>query len=214
MLEREVLPVLRANEHMGPDTELSEAKLELRDDALRFELELSGVNTLAVSGVILVAVVDERRLFAKLTLLSEVDFRGKLRNQARGIGAGGGALVGGLILGPLAPVGAVAGWFLADKVVTRKASDLIHEQIEAGLAKLDDVDLLPTHVELIPGQPGSRARQSTPTSRAASTRRRPRSGCRCDCSRAGTLVGEAARRHSVAESCGELGQNQALERKS
>jgi len=157
MLEREVLPVLRANEHMGPDTELSEAKLELRDDALRFELELSGVNTLAVSGVILVAVVDERRLFAKLTLLSEVDFRGKLRNQARGIGAGGGALLGGLILGPLAPVGAVAGWFLADKVVTRKARDLVHEQIEAGLAKLDDVDLLPTHIELIPGQPDSRA---------------------------------------------------------
>ncbi|MCA9685593.1 MAG: hypothetical protein KC457_25670, partial [Myxococcales bacterium] len=39
MLEDELMPKLRANEHMGPDTVLREAKLELRDDALRFELE-------------------------------------------------------------------------------------------------------------------------------------------------------------------------------
>lgn len=156
MLERELLPALRANEHMGPDTKLSKATLELRDDVVHFELEVTGVNTLAVSGVVLVAIVDERQLYAKLVTLGEVDFRGALRNKARGIGAGGGALIGGLIGGPLAPIGAAAGWFLVDKFVTDKARAVVREQIDEGLAQLSGVELLPTHVELVPGRPGSR----------------------------------------------------------
>ncbi|KIG13658.1 hypothetical protein DB30_07866 [Enhygromyxa salina] len=156
MLEREVLPALRANEHMGPDTELSTAKLDLRDDVVHFELEVTGVNTLAVSGVVVVAIVEERELYAKLVTLGDVDFRGALRNKARGIGAGGGALIGGLIGGPLAPVGAAAGWYLADKVVTKKARELVRQQIDDGLAQLSGTELLPTHVELVQGQPSSR----------------------------------------------------------
>ena len=156
MLEREVLPALRDNEHMGPDTAISKAQLDLRDDVVHFELEITGLNTLAVSGVVLVAIVDERALYAELVTLGEVDFHGALRNKARGIGAGGGALIGGLIGGPLAPVGAAAGWFLADKLVTDKARALVREQIEQGLAQLSGVELLPRQVELVPGRPGSR----------------------------------------------------------
>ncbi|MFO7566487.1 MAG: hypothetical protein R6X02_27845 [Enhygromyxa sp.] len=156
LLERELLPVLRDNEHMGPDTTLHEAKLELRDDAFTFELELRGVNTLAVAGAISVRVLDDRHLQAKLEILTEVAFRGKLRNTARGIGAGGGAVIGGLITGPLAPVGAAAGWFAADALVTKKARELVREQIEAGLELLAGIELLPGHVELIHEQPGSR----------------------------------------------------------
>ncbi|HLT38073.1 MAG TPA: hypothetical protein VK034_17425 [Enhygromyxa sp.] len=156
LLERELLPILRDNEHMGPDTELHEAKLALRDDGLTFELELRGVNTLAVAGAIIVRVLDDRRLQAELAILTEVDFRGELRNKARGIGAAGGAAIGGLITGPLAPVGAAAGWFAADVVVTKKARELIREQIDAGLEQLDDIELLPSHVELIHGRPASR----------------------------------------------------------
>ena len=67
-------------------------------------VELSGVNTLGIAGAIIVTVVDDRRLHAELAILTEVEFRGKLRNQARGVGASAGGLVGGLIAGPLAPV--------------------------------------------------------------------------------------------------------------
>lgn len=156
LLERELLPILQANEHMGPDTEIYEAKLELRDDGLNFEVELRGVNTLAVAGAIVLRIVEDRKLEAELAILTEVDFRGKLRNQARGIGAGGGALIGGLITGPLAPVGAAAGWFAADVVVTKKARELVREQIENGFEMIEGIDLLPTHIELIAGRPSSR----------------------------------------------------------
>jgi hypothetical protein len=156
LLERELLPVLQANEYMGPDTAITTAELELRDDGLNFEIEISGINTIAVSGAIILKVIDDRRLQAELGILTEVKFRGKVRNQARGIGAGGGALVGGLIAGPLAPIGAAAGWIAADVVVTKKARELIHDQIEAGLEQLEGIELLPTHVELIQGRPASR----------------------------------------------------------
>jgi hypothetical protein len=156
MLEDELLPVLRDNEHMGPDTVISKAELELRDDVVRFELVVEGLNTLAVSGIVSVAVVDERELHAELVTLGEVDFRGELRNKARGIGAGGGALVGGLITGPLAPVGAAAGFYLADHFVTKKARELVRAQIDAGLEQLQGIELLPRHVELVPGRPASR----------------------------------------------------------
>jgi hypothetical protein len=156
ILEREVLPALRQNGHMGPDTQITKAELELRDDVVRFELVIEGVNTLAVSGVVAVAIVDERELYAELVTLGEVDFRGELRNQARGIGAGGGAVVGGLISGPLAPVGAAAGFYLADKLVTKKAREVVRAQIDAGLEQLTGVELLPRHIELVRGQPRSR----------------------------------------------------------
>ena len=155
LLERELLPPLRANEHMGPDTVLDHATMELGDDVVRFELELRGVNTLAVSGVVALWIDGQRELAAKLVVLREVDFRGKLRNTARGVGAGGGALVSGLVAGPLAPVGAVAGAWLADKYVTKKARELVHEQVEDGLEKISGIEVLPRTVELVPGRPAS-----------------------------------------------------------
>lgn len=158
MLERELLPQLRAVDQLGPETELREATLELRDDALRFELEIAGVNTLAMSGVVALFIDDQGQLQAKLVTLSEVDFRGKLRNQARGAGAGGGALVAGIVAPPLAPVGAAVGWWLADDFVTDKARELVRAEVEDGLEQISGVELLPGAVELIPGQPRSRVR--------------------------------------------------------
>lgn len=158
MLERELLPPLRDNETMGPDTAITTVELSLGDDRVAFAIELAGVNTLAVSGAISVAVVGDRQLHAELAELSEVEFRGQLRNTARGIGAGGGAIVGGLIGGPLAPVGAAAGWYLADKFVTKKARQIVREQVEAGLARFDGVELLPDRIELMRGFPASAVR--------------------------------------------------------
>ncbi|NVB38959.1 hypothetical protein G6O69_14045 [Pseudenhygromyxa sp. WMMC2535] len=156
MLERELLPELRAVEHLGPDTQLRTAKLELRDDALRFELEIAGVNTLAVSGVIAVWIDKAGGLQARLVTLGEVDFRGRLRNQARGVGAGGGALIGGAIAPPLAPLGALAGLLLADRAVTNKARALVREQVDAGLERIAGLALLPPEVALIPERDDSR----------------------------------------------------------
>lgn len=155
MLERELLPELRKVEHLGPGVELREAELELRDDAIRFELEIAGVNTLAVSGVVAVWITEAGTLEAKLVALGEVEFTGRLRNQARSVGAGGGAILGGLIAGPAAPVGAAAGWYLADRFVTKKAREVVREQTEKGLDELSGVELLPERITLIPERPAS-----------------------------------------------------------
>jgi hypothetical protein len=156
LLERELLPALRENEQMGPNTELGDVGIVLGEGLVSFDLELLGKNALAVTGVISVEIVDGQSLHAELVSLDGVDFRGELRNSARGLGAGGGAFVGGLIGGPLAPIGAAAGWYLADKYVSKKAREVVRSQIDAGLAQLANVELLPAHFELIPGQPGSR----------------------------------------------------------
>ncbi|MFV8751579.1 hypothetical protein ACNOYE_13630 [Nannocystaceae bacterium ST9] len=156
LFEAQALPKLRENQHMGPDTELREAKLELREHTVHFELELAGENTLAVSGLVAIWVDDARQLHLHLVLLDEVDFEGELRTQAQSVGAGGGALLGGLIAGPLAPVGALAGWWLADEYVTDKARDVVRKQIDEGLSKLSGVELLPASIELLPGEPRSR----------------------------------------------------------
>jgi hypothetical protein len=156
MLEAQVLPQLHDNEHMGPDTKLTVAELELREATIRFEIEVAGNNTLAVSGLLAVWVDELRRLHLHLMLLDEVEFRGDLRTKAQSVGAGGGALIGGLIAGPLAPVGALAGWWLADDYVTDKARKTVRAKIDEGLAELSGVELLPASVELLPGEPRSR----------------------------------------------------------
>lgn len=156
LLESELLPALRENEHMGPDTVLGEIGIALGEGVVSFDLEVIGENVLAVKGIISVEIVDGQSLHAELESLDDVDFRGELRNSARGLGAGGGAFVGGLIGGPLAPVGAAAGWYLADKYVSKKAREVVRSQIDAGLAQLANIELLPPYFELIPGQPSSR----------------------------------------------------------
>ena len=152
----QALPKLRENQHMGPDTVLSEAKLELREHAVHFELEIAGENTLAVTGLVGIWVDDQRQLHLHLEELDEVEFKGELRTKAQTLGAGGGALLGGLIAGPLAPIGALAGWWLADEYVTDKARKLVRAQVDEGLAGLTGVELLPASVELIPGDARSR----------------------------------------------------------
>jgi hypothetical protein len=156
LFEAQALPKLRENQHMGPDTELREAKLELRDHTVHFELEIAGENTLAVSGLVAIWVDEQRQLHLQLVDLEEVEFKGELRTQAQSIGAGGGALLGGLIAGPLAPIGALAGWWLADEFVTDKARDVVRKQLDEGLAELSGVELLPASIELLPGDPRSR----------------------------------------------------------
>lgn len=156
LFEAQALPKLRDNQHMGPDTELREAKLELHEHTVHFELEIAGENTLAVSGLVAIWVDELRQLHLQLVELEEVEFKGELRTQAQSIGAGGGALLGGLIAGPLAPIGALAGWWLADEYVTDKARDVVREQLDEGLAQLSGVELLPASIELLPGEPRSR----------------------------------------------------------
>ena len=156
LLRDRLLPVLRENEYMGPGTQISRAQLELRKDAIAFDIVLSGIHTLHVSGVVLAAITDERKLHVELVTLGAVEFTGELRDQAEHIGAGGGALVGGLIAGPLAPVGAAAGWYAANRFVSKKARELVQEQVEQGLAEIDGVELLPETIDLVRGDPRSR----------------------------------------------------------
>lgn len=160
-IERLVLPPLREKllaaassvALLGPGTALEEATLRLQADALWFRVALAGAHRLAVSGRLEVRVAGPRQLGVRLGSLGPVEFTGSLRNQA----TFGGAAVGALVTGPLAPLGAVAGWALADRYVDRRAREEVETRLSAALAVASAIPLIPERAELIAGEPRSRA---------------------------------------------------------
>ena len=82
---------------------------------VRFDVALAGRNRVEVHGALAVAV--GRRLELRLRGLDEVEFTGELRTKA----TVGGAAVGAVVTGPLAPLGAVAGYLLTDRYIDGRA---------------------------------------------------------------------------------------------
>lgn len=159
-LRRALLPVLRArllenvrkSEHLGPGTTLEEAEFQLTPKGIYFSVSLDGVNDITASGWLSVEVAGDRSFELELITLTSVTFDGETRRKADRTGA----VVGAVVTGPLAPVGAYAGYHLVDRYVTRKARETVERELEKGLAKVSGVALFPASVELLPGRPASR----------------------------------------------------------
>ncbi|MFY0532686.1 hypothetical protein [Nannocystis pusilla] len=138
---------------LGPGTTLEEASVTLRGDALWFRVALAGEHRIAVSGALEVRVAGPRQLGVRLASLGPVEFTGTLRTRAT-LGAAG---LGALVTGPLAPLGALAGYALADGYIDRRARQEVETQLTAALAVASAIPLIPERAELIVGEPRSRA---------------------------------------------------------
>jgi hypothetical protein len=148
VVEGMVLEKLQKNPYMGPDTRFDELDLRLTPGGMRFSVVLDGHNRVAIEGWLLIRRKDERRFEIKLLQLGRVSFTGETREAADMTGAALGAAVGG-------PLGAVAGMWLVDDYVDRKARDEIKKAIRIGLSQASELALLPERVELVPGRPAS-----------------------------------------------------------
>lgn len=160
-IDRLVLPPLRdkllaaapAIELLGPGTTLEEASLTLQDDALWFRVALAGAHRIAVAGKLELRVAGPRQLGIELASLGPVEFTGALRTKAT-LGA---AALGAVVSGPLAPVGALAGYALADRYIDRRAHQEVETRLSAALALASVIPLIPERAELIVGEPRSQA---------------------------------------------------------
>lgn len=160
-IDRLVLPPLRAKllaaapsiGLLGPATTIEEASVTLLGDALFFRVALAGEHRIAVAGKLEVRVAGSRQLGVRLASLGPVEFSGTLRTRAT-LGA---AALGAAITGPLAPLGALAGYALADGYIDRRARQEVETQLTAALAVASAIPLIPERAELIVGEPRSRA---------------------------------------------------------
>ena len=130
---------------LGPDTQLERAELTLLKDSLRVQVALAGVNRVAVDAYLQVRPSGPRGLALSLVWLGPVEFHGKLRTQATVAGAAAGAA----LTGPLAPVGAVAGYVLTDRYVGKRAHREVREQLGRGLETAASFPLLPERADLL-----------------------------------------------------------------
>jgi hypothetical protein len=138
---------------LGPDTQVEQAELTLRDDSLWFRVALAGAHRIAVSGRIEVRVAGPRHLGLRLATLGPVEFTGSLRTKAT-VGA---AAIGAVVAGPLAPIGAFAGYMLADRYIDRRSQREVETQLTAALSLASTLPLVPEWAELVIGEPRSRA---------------------------------------------------------
>ncbi|MDC0675100.1 hypothetical protein [Nannocystis radixulma] len=160
-IDRLVLPPLREKllaaastiSLLGPETVLEEASVRLEGDALWVRVALAGSHRIAVSAKLEVRVAGPRRLGVRLAALGPVEFTGSLRTKTT-LGA---AALGAAITGPLAPLGGLAGYALADGYIDRRARQEVETQLSAALAVASAIPLIPERAELIVGEPRSRA---------------------------------------------------------
>ncbi len=150
-LRERLLAAARDDALLGPGTTLERAELTLLVDSLRVRVTLAGANTIAVDAFLKLRPAGPRGLALSLVWLGPVEFRGELRTQA----TVGGAAVGAALTGPLAPLGAVVGYVLADRYVGKRAHAEVREQLRGGLEQAASVPLLPDSAELLPGDPRS-----------------------------------------------------------
>ena len=144
-LRERLLAAAREAPLLGPETTLERAELTLLKDSVRVQVTLAGVHRVAVDAYVQVQASGPRGLALKLTWLGPVEFHGKLRTQA----SLGGAAVGAALTGPLAPVGAVAGYVLADRYVGKRAHGEVREQLVRGLEMAASFPLLPARADLM-----------------------------------------------------------------
>ncbi|MEZ4429025.1 MAG: hypothetical protein R3A51_15250 [Nannocystaceae bacterium] len=151
-LRERLLAVARQNPLLGEDAVVERLELRLLPGAARFEVALAGAHRIATAGVIDIRSRGERALDLRLRSLGEVVFTGTLRDQARY----GGAAVGAVITGPLAPLGAVAGYVIVDRYIDDRAREELETRLTAALAEVSGVALLPEAASLAGDDPRAR----------------------------------------------------------
>ena len=152
-LRERLLAVAREVSLLGPETRLERGELRLTEGGIEFEVMLAGSHRIGASGTLSVALQGPRQLALGLVSLGPVVFAGSLRTKA----TAGGAAAGALVTGPFAPLGALAGYFLADAYVDRRARRELETQLHAGLSRASALELVPEEAELVVGEPRSRA---------------------------------------------------------
>lgn len=166
-IDRLVMPVVRerllaaarATPLLGAETELERAEVTLLDGQVRVQVAVAGLNRVAIDATFAASPSGPRGLALRLERLGPVEFTGALRTRVTvGSAAAGGAAVGAAVSGPLAPIGALAGYVLADSLIARRARQEVEAQIRGGLSLVAGIELLPEEVELLVGEPRSAAR--------------------------------------------------------
>ncbi|MBA3547866.1 MAG: hypothetical protein H0T76_15390 [Nannocystis sp.] len=150
-LRERLLGAAQASPLLGPDTVLEQAELTLLRDVMRVRITLAGLNRVGVDAFVIALPRGPRGLELSLLRLGPVEFSGQLRTRA----TMGGAAIGAAVTGPLAPLGALGGWWVTDRYIERRARREVHEQLETGLAQASSLPLLPEQAELVIGEPRS-----------------------------------------------------------
>ena len=150
-LREKLLAAAQASPLLGAETKLERAELLLLKDSLRVRVALAGVNRVAVDAYLQVAPSGPRGLALGLVWLGAVEFSGEIRTQA----TVGGAAIGAVVTGPLAPLGAIGGYVLADRYVSKRAHEEVRTQLRRGLEQAGELQLLPERAELLIGEPRS-----------------------------------------------------------
>lgn len=152
-LREKLLAAARTVSLLGPDTRLEQADITLRDGSLWFRVALAGEHRIGVSGRLEIRVAGPRSLGVRLGSLGPVEFDGKWRDRA----TGGAAALGAAVSGPFAPVGALAGYVIADKYIDHRAQREVETRLSDALTLVGIVPLIPETAELVIGEPRSRA---------------------------------------------------------
>lgn len=152
-LRERLLAAARGISLLGPETTLEQAEVTLRDGSLWFRVALAGEHRIGVSGRLELRVAGPRSLGVRLGSLGPVEFQGKWRNRA----TGGAAAVGAAISGPFAPLGAIAGYLIADRYIDSRAQREVETRLADALSLVGLLPLVPESVELVLGEPRSRA---------------------------------------------------------
>lgn len=150
-LREQLLAAARASPLLGGETRLERAEVSLLKDSVRVQVALAGVNRVAVDAYLQVAPSGPRGLAVGLVWLGPVEFSGEIRTKV----TAGGAAVGAVITGPLAPLGAIGGYVLADRYVSKRAHEEVRTQLRRGLEQVGELPLLPERTELLIGEPRS-----------------------------------------------------------
>ncbi len=150
-LRERLLAAAQESPLLGPETVLERAELTLLRNAMRVRITLAGLNRIAVDVFVIVRASGARGISLSLLRLGPVEFSGQLRTRA----TAGGAAIGALVTGPLAPLGALGGWWLTDNYIEKRSREEVHEQLRLGLSQASTLPLLPEQTELLIGEPRS-----------------------------------------------------------
>ncbi len=150
-LRERLLGAARASPLLGPETVLERAELTLVRNSMRVRITLAGLNRVGVDAYVIVRPRGPRGIELSLLRLGAVEFSGQLRTRA----TMGGAAIGAVVTGPLAPLGALGGYWLTDSYIERRAREEVHTQLRLGLEMASTLPLLPEQAELLIGEPRS-----------------------------------------------------------
>lgn len=131
--------------YFGPGTIARDGQFRLHREEAEFGYVFDdGRTSLGIFGRIALQRAGPNRISAHLIELREVELRGEARGDAQMMGAGGGAVLGGLLFGPIGlVVGAAGGAALGDGYAVNKARGEAQKQIRRGLREFSATELFP-----------------------------------------------------------------------